>query len=375
MGTGLRALARRVPGPWRPPRGSWAVCAMVAEPPELLCAFAAHYLSLGAREVHLFLDDPEQPGVDLLKALPHVRLTLCTDQYWQRLAGQRPVNQVMRQIINANRAYDRCRADWFFFCDADEFLTAEAPVAQLLRAVPETVLQCRVPMAERVLCSQEGQAHLFDGVFRVPLPENPDALRAAYGDLADMTTHGLTGHLAGKTFTRARRSDLRIRLHLSVPANPEEEARLRQAGALRPGPDLAGSRLVHFDGMTPLHWHLKMLRFYLENPPKVQAGGKVVFAKRTPARSRQVNAVYERAGDPAALRRLRRLIELDPDARAILERAGGLLPAKIDPRRSVRHYLKQDLPFDVATFDARLRARHGPLIAEYGLDDAAPGGG
>ena len=71
----------------------------------------------------------------------------------------------------------------------------------------------------------------------------------------------------------------------------------------------------------------------------------------------------------------RRLIELDPDARAILERAGGLLPAKIDPRRSGRHYLKQDLPFDVATFDARLRARHGPLIAEYGLDEAAPGGG
>lgn len=348
---------------------------MVAEPPELLCAFAAHYLSLGAAEVHLFLDDPDQPGIDLLKGLPRVRVTLCTDRHWQALAGQRPVNQVMRQVLNANRAYDRCRADWFLFCDADEFLITNAPVADLLRGVPDSVLQCRVPMAERVLCREKGQAHLFDGVFRVPLRQNPDALQAAYGDLAGMTTHGLTGHLAGKTFTRARRSDLRIRLHLSVPADPEEEARLRKAGALRPGPDLAGSRLVHFDGMTPLHWQLKMLRFHLENPPKAQTSGKGVFAKRTPARSRQVTAVYEGAGDPAALRRLRRLIELDPEARATLERAGGLLQAKCDPRESVRHYLKRDLPFDVATFDARLRARHGPLIAEYGLEDAPPGRG
>ena len=340
---------------------------MVAEPPELLCAFAAHYLSLGAAEVHLFLDDPDQAGLDLLQALPRVRLTLCTGQHWQALAGRRPDRQVLRQILNANWAYDRCTTDWFFFCDADEFLTAEAPVSDLLRAMPRAALQCRVPVAERILCRERAQAHMFDGVFRLPLPQHPEVLQAVYGPLADMTTNGLTGHLVGKTFTRTGRSDLRIRLHIAVPADPEEEARLRKAGALRAGPGLAGSRLLHFDGMTPLHWLLKLLRFYLENAPGTQAGGRTEFTRRTPARSRQLNAVYKAAGDPAALGRLLRLLVLAPEARAALAQAGGLMKTTLDPRAAVRDYLGRDLPLDAATFDARLHARHGGLIDTYGL--------
>ena len=61
MRASIRRLLRR---PFNREPGSWSVCAMVAEPPELLCAFAAHYLEQGAQEVHLFIDDPKQSSFE-----------------------------------------------------------------------------------------------------------------------------------------------------------------------------------------------------------------------------------------------------------------------------------------------------------------------
>lgn len=353
----------------RPPSQvpGWSVCSTVAEPPELLCAFAAHYLKMGAQEVHLFLDDPNQPGIEMLEAIKGVRLTLCTDAYWQKVAGKRPDGQVMRQLRNANRGYAQCPTEWFLFCDADEFFVSNKPVIELLQALPVSVLHCRTAMAERVFRSETPQAHLFDGVFRLPLKGRPRVLRAAYGDLVDLTTFGLTGHLLGKSFVRAGRSDLRIRIHFPVPADQAEEARLRAQDALTPGPILEGGWLVHFDGMTSLHWMLKLLRFYLDYAPKRQAGDTRAFARRTAARARQLNAVYEAGTDPVALRRLRGLIELNTEARDHLARAGGMLDMAVDPRDAACGVTGQELRFDAQSFDARLRARHGAMIDQYGL--------
>lgn len=353
--------------PLRRKSGSWSVCSMVAEPPELLCAFAAHYLELGAQEVHLFLDDPGQAGLEMLEAIKGVRLTLCTNAYWQKLAGGRPDGQVMRQLRNANHGYRQCPTDWFLFCDVDEFFVSNKPVIELLEALPASVLHCRTGMAERVFRSETPQAHLFDGAFRLPLKGRPGVLRAVYGDLAGMTTYGLTGHLLGKSFVRAGRSDLRMRVHFPVPMDRAEEARLRAAGTLTHGPTLEQGWLVHFDGMTPLHWMLKLLRFYLDYAPRRQAQDTRAFARRTLARARQLNAVYEAAGDPAALRRLRRLIELDAAARMHLGGAGGMLDMEVDPRGAVSRARPQEMQFDTQTFDARLQARHGALIDQYGL--------
>lgn len=342
----------------RPRRGSWSVTATVAEPPELLCAFAAHYLELGADEVHLFLDNPEQQGIDMLRAISGVQVTLCTDCYWKKLCGGRPKLHIMRQLKNANTAYAHCRSDWFLFCDADEFVVAEASLSDLLQDVPDTVVHTRVPVVERVFQAEQGQTHLFDGVFRKQLRNQRAVLEAVYGDMANLTTRGLTGHVDGKSFVRAGRGDQRIRIHFPVPFDQSEEARQRDAGTLKPGPDLEGTWLVHFDGMTPLHWMLKLMR---------KSQSRVVFKKRTPARSRQLNAIYDALEDPVALRRLRRLIALDADGLARLAAADGLLDAQLDPRLAVQRHLGRGLPFDVDSFDARLRAQYAELIATHGL--------
>lgn len=264
----------------------------------------------------------------------------------------------MRQLKNANAAYAKCRSAWFLFCDADEFFVSDKAVSDLLRAVPDTVLHTRVPVVERVFQAERGQAHLFDGMFRKQLRRQPNTLKAVYGDMAHLTTRGLTGHVVGKSFVRAGRSDQRIRIHFPVPRDPDEEARQRAGGQIKPGPDLEGGWLVHFDGMTPLHWMLKLMR---------KSKGRMEFKRRTPARSRQLNAIYDALGDPEALKQFRKLIALDAEGLERLAAAGGLLHIELDPRQSVKRRLGRNLPFDVSTFDARLQTQYADIISAHGL--------
>lgn len=345
---------------------SWSVVSTVAEPGHLLCAFAAHYLSLGAEEVHLFLDDPAHADIAQLKKMKGVRLTRCHRLYWRWRHQGRPPGHVMRQLLNANRAYSSCRSDWFFFCDADEFLTSAQPVSDVLDQVPPDVRHCRPHMAERVFLAETPPEHLFDGVFRLPLKQ-PKVLRHVYGTLSDMTTHGLSGHVLGKSFVRSGQDDLRIRLHFPVPFDPAKEAQHKADGTLKPGPFLPDTWLVHFDGMTPLHWQLKLLRYYLSYAPMLKAGDARAFKRRTAARSAQLNAVYEARGDVAALARLMPLIQLDADRYAVLHKAGGILERSLNPSATAQAKCGSDMDFSPHGFDARLRSRHGALMAEHGL--------
>ena len=104
--------------------------------------------------------------VELRKAIDGVRLTLCTEAYWQQTNGKRPPRQVMRQLKNANRGYAECRSDWFFFCDADEFLVSRRDVGALLKAVPPDVAFLRPRVAERIFPAGRAQRDLFDGALR-----------------------------------------------------------------------------------------------------------------------------------------------------------------------------------------------------------------
>ena len=171
---------------------SWSVCSTVAEPPELLCAFVAHYLEQGAEEVHLFLDAPDRDTVKMLTAIKGVRVTECTPAYWKKINNGRPDGQVMRQLKNANRAYAQCTTDWFYFCDADEFTVARDGIGAALDRVPLETRFCRPQMAERVFPAEAPQEALFDGLYRKLLPPRPKMVQRIYGDLAPMTTRGLT---------------------------------------------------------------------------------------------------------------------------------------------------------------------------------------
>ena len=70
---------------------TWGIVATVDEPPQLVAAFAAHYLALGASEIRLYLDRPDPAAQHLLGRLAGVHVTVCNDQHWaENPPGRRP---------------------------------------------------------------------------------------------------------------------------------------------------------------------------------------------------------------------------------------------------------------------------------------------
>ncbi|MCP1167003.1 glycosyltransferase family 2 protein [Limimaricola sp. ASW11-118] len=351
----------------------WSVHATVDEPIEVLAAFAAHYLDLGAEEVHLCLDRPDPAIEAVLSGLPGLRLTTCDDDYWRKLSGRRPADQERRQILNARHAFARCRSDWFFYCDADELAVASRPFSEILAALPFETTHCRIRMTERVFKAEAEPRDIYDGVFRKGVPGDPELIARAYGAAALFLSHGLSGHALGKSFLRCG-APLEPWMHFPRP---------RRLGALRArltprvvqGPLLDEGWLVHFDGFTPLHWQLKLLRYarardhaFAQEPLALRCAARALgrwngasrpaYRRQTRGREAQLVAVT----DPAQRAGMLGAIRLQPDRRAALAAGNALLGTGLNPAAAARRALPDaGLDFSVAGFDARLRDRHADL--------------
>ena len=366
---------------------SWSVHATVAEPPALLVAFALHHLELGAREVHLALDRWTDETLAALRPIDGVRLTLCDAAYWERAFGARPPDQEARQIANARLCFAACRTDWFFSCDADEFLWADRPVSALLDEVPGDVWHRRTRVAERVF--RAGQAHptIFDGPVR---HGTPDAARIerTYGPSARYLNRGMSGQWVGKSFVRAG-APRRIWLHFPLPWLL---GRLRCA--LRParvaGDVLPESWLVHYDGLTPLHWLVKRAVYararaaaLAARPLTFQAAvtalgrltgeGRPTFRRQGPAREAQLEAVAALGRDPGSRAALLGAVVLS--TRQEEDLADCLLPSPPSPAALVAA-ADPDLAGGLrsAEVDRLILARHAALADELGLRDLASRG-
>jgi hypothetical protein len=349
------------------PRATWMVHATVNEPPALLCAFVAHYLDLGADLVDLYLDRPSPEAERLLGGHDRVRLTVCTDDYWRAQGlAERPPLHMRRQVRNAARSYAALRHDWMLFCDADEFLVPEADFGGMLAALPPDVPFRRIRVVERVMRRDVPQQSIFDGIFRRPLPPEgqEETLRRAYGDgVAALLTKGLAGHVAGKSVLR-RGTGLKPGLHKPGPRGlgPKRREAMMASGPGKTWFD--GVTIAHFDGMTPLHYMLKLLHKHVT---RLDAG-VVEPSKRTKARQAQIAAVAASCSDAEALRRLQAILWLSPEAEATLRAAGGIAPVTLDPGATAQR-LFPDAGFDysAARFDAALRVQYAELIARTGF--------
>ena len=334
---------------------SWGIVMTAREPGNLVLANVTYHLGLGAREAHVYLDDPGDPAAETLAAQPGVRLTLCDADHWQRFARRRPEGQNRRQGLNATDAYRRAGVDWLIHLDADEFLrpmpgrgagpdagNTDGMLAELA-AFPRGFGYVAVPPAERVMPRGAAQAGLFDGVFRRPARVPSRLYRALYGGAADLLDGGMSSHTSGKAFTPTG-FDYQIRIH-----------RPRGAGADRLSAHSAhrahAVELLHFDGLTPLHWLVKLLR-YGEHAVEVQAG------MNGPHRMRQVADLLD-AGDIAAARALHDRVQvLAPDRVARLAALGLCETAPFDPSPIIARVLGEMPDLSAKGFDADLRRAH-----------------
>lgn len=330
-------------------RCSWAVVATLDEPPVLVAAFVAWHLALGASEMHLYFDRPDDPAADLVASLPEVRVTRCDPAYWQSLGKRRPDKHQLRQVLNARHAYNVMQADWLLHCDGDEFIWAEAPVAACLGIADDGIASLIVPVAERFYPAEGPTTSIFTGRFRRPFAGSPAMGRALFGRGYAMTQRGLTGHAIGKSFLR-QGSKAAPSIHRP---KPQGTADIRSAPA-------QGLVLLHFDGLTPLHWVFKILR---KADAVTHRGGMPA----TRHRQRQIDAVLAAPQDVMTLHdRLKR-----PATRALqhLAKRDLIIDAGFAPEVAMRARWP-DIAFDVspAALDAWLQMRRPDLFHRFGLD-------
>ncbi len=234
---------------------SWSICATVLEPTALVVSFASYYLSIGAKEVFIFLDAPQPQTQALLEGMPGVRVQLCDADYWKNVRGtKRSTNLVKRQIQNVYQAYRTSEADWLLHADVDEYIISDLPVERILKATPETVDFIRVPNLERVHVKGKARKTIFDGAFRKPVPAKVSTLGGGLVNpdhpLAAIAPRGVSGHVSGKSFVRTGRNIVPGVHAARSPGKVKEK--LVEWGA-------QNIQLLHFDGITKVHWCAKYL--------------------------------------------------------------------------------------------------------------------
>ncbi len=327
---------------------TWGIVMTVKEPAQLLLANLGWHLGTGATEIHLYLDDPEDPVAEALGALSRVRVMRCDPAHWHQLApsGKRPPTHRRRQVLNANHALAHCDVEWLIHLDADEFLVQDRPVAEELAVVQELDCELFFPVSERVFERDAPVASIFSGVFRTStkgLNRRGDGLdndKVIFGAQEPLLVHGLLSHSAGKCAV-PRGGDYRIGIHWAFRGTGRQRAERYQS---------TSTRLLHFDGLTRLHWLSKLLR-YAEVDPKLMG--------IAPHRLAQIERFQQCLGSADEMLEFHAELREWDAARLARLRAFGLLDERrFDPAPVIREVLGALPDLTPATFDAALRAEN-----------------
>lgn len=331
---------------------TWGIVMTVREPAPLVLANVAWHLGTGASEIHVYLDDPGDPVKPQLDALEAVRVTRCDAAHWRVAAqsGERPASINRRQGRNAVHAMARAKTDWLIHLDADEFLFQDRPLADELAVVRELDCELHFPVHERFFRRDAPVASVFDGLFRTTTKglnrrtdgRGNDAI--IFGAHLPVLNNGVLAHSAGKCAAPTD-SDFRLGLHWSYRGKGRERAQRYRS---------TSTRLLHFDGLTRLHWLGKLMR-YRDTP-----GDELKFP---PHRRAQIEIFQDIADDTEALAELHREFrELDSDTIERLRAFGLLHDVPFDPGPVIRSVLGDVPDLSVDSFDMDLRRASPGLL-------------
>ncbi|WP_299375180.1 glycosyltransferase family 2 protein [uncultured Tateyamaria sp.] len=315
----------------------------VREPRALVETNVRWHLATGAAEVFVFLDDPDDPAADALEALSGCRVQRCGPAYWakRRPNKGRPASQMRRQTLNANVAQNRTSSEWLFHVDADEFIWQDRPLGPELAAMTDPETEVNLPVLERLFPVAPAD-HIFAGAFRATGTLEEAEADRAYAPFADFMKRGQYSHGAGKSGVRVG-AGLRLGVH---------NATVRRGDGWRRAPKHVSTtaRLLHFDGLTPLHWAMKFLRYRL-TPADVQR------AILQPHRAAQIDWMLARCDTAEQIRTAHQtLFALTPERVEALGAFGLIEEIPFDPR-------VPDLDLSPEAFDADILQRN-PWLRE-----------
>jgi len=281
----------------------------VKAPEEKILAFLAWHLDLGAAQITLCFDDPDDPALPALaaRALPRVRLIACDAGHWQRMGG-RPDRHQNRQAKNARMIYRKGGVDWLGHIDIDEFIWPAQPVGESLGALPVDQPMCRMEPYEAMQ-----EPGLPDDIytarqFRAALKPRHVALRApVLGAYAGLMPEGMLSHTAGKVFFRTGIEGFSPRLHGAF-----------LNGARVKGPELDPAlNLLHFHAQDRAAWAaalpFRLTRGAYQYQPLLQT--------------------WLEAASPAEIADFLNVTQvMTPEKAALLRKAGRLIEAQLDLR-------------------------------------------
>jgi len=185
----------------------------------------------------------------------------------------------------------------------------------------------------------------------VPFTGKLSLNRPLMGTNTRFTSRGLAGHTTVKTLMRTGRG---IGVGIHLPDDFENLAIM----------ECQSARLLHFDGLTPLHWLVKRLRYAaLPHADKKVTTDSYRWAQI--AELRNMRALWE------ARRFQRRLTALRPEriaqleALRLLERADGF-----DPAGALAAILPgREVDLSVKRFNRRLKRRDAAFIEAMALEN------
>lgn len=187
----------------------WGITSTILAPARDILSFAAYHLEAGAHRLYIYLDAPNPQAFDHLDAHPKIRVITCDAKYWKQRKRDRPDTHQVRQTANATHAYNRrAEVDWLIHMDADEYLVAARPIADILAERPPDPPATRVRPMEQLSGSPDS--------FKAFVPNGPDRMRIIadlYPTYGAYLKGGFLSHLAGKVFVRTGLEKIHVRIH------------------------------------------------------------------------------------------------------------------------------------------------------------------
>jgi hypothetical protein len=223
----------------------WGLATTLKATPDQVRAFVAHHLALGAAELWLFFDDPDDPAVGHVSGLPRVRCIRCDAAHWAS-AGHRPDRHQNRQGRNMKWAYRRTRLPWLGHIDVDEYLLPRRPVGEVLAGLHADQVELRMCPWEALHDPGLPDDIFTSRSFRAPIrgAERGGLRDIAFGAYVAPMKAGVLSHYVGKCFFRTGCAGLDPRLHggfvggVRLPSLPHDR-------------DIA---LLHFHAEDPARW-------------------------------------------------------------------------------------------------------------------------
>ncbi|MEO8530168.1 MAG: glycosyltransferase family 2 protein [Deltaproteobacteria bacterium] len=298
------------------PRASWAVATIARESPDVIRRFVSWHLDMGAAEVTIYFDDPDDANIDMVAHIPQVKSIRCTPEFWTGVGMSPDRMFIKRQNRAMQHAYNNCPYDWLLVCDADELLYLKDEIlGEFLAEQTEATRSVTFRPAERVVVDGEES----ETYYRLPMPRN---LLARYmgPELAGalMQRGGFVGHSVGKSILRPGIPDILIRQHFG-----------QLPGYVKVLDEIidwqSGGAILHLMNNSFADWNRKL---------RVRIGG----SSMTRGLSDVLRKVFD-AGDEEAIEAyFRKLYHVSPEMAYVLKRRGVLVQADVTPDHAVARY-------------------------------------